>query len=196
MRTRLAAGAALVLCSAVLALPAEATLSEALSMRELVDRAGHVVLATAVHAQARRDARNRIVTDFTLRVEETMKGGAAPGSTLVMTRLGGAIGDIGMRVEGEPHLELGARYVLFLSRASDGRTLRPVGMSQGVLPVREEGGRQVVEPGGGGLSLVQRVQGGRLVTAPPALLHPERYEQLRDRVQALVLEEERGTVRP
>jgi hypothetical protein len=174
---------------------AYATISEALSLEALVQQADHVVLVTAQSERARRDSRDRIVTDFTVRVDEVMKGRASVGSTVVMTRLGGAIGDIGMRVEGEPHLEIGARYVLFLRTARDGRTLRPVGMSQGVMEVREQHGTPTVMPGGGGLALVQRVTGGQLVPAPAALIHPERYVTLRARL-GQIIDGERRTVGP
>lgn len=194
MRSRLAPALALLVLG--VAGTARATISEALSLGDLVRRADHVVVASAIGESARRDARNRIVTDYTVRVEEVMKGDARPGDVLVMTRIGGVIGDLGMRVEGEPSLELGQRYVLFLDRLSDGRTLRPVGMSQGVLPVREQSGEPMVLPGGDGLSLVQRVQGGRLVAAPAALLHPTRLVELRERVDRVVEDERRGTVAP
>lgn len=187
-----AAGLFMVLFAPVA--PASATISEALSLQELVARADHVVLATAASAHAQRDARNRIVTDYALRVSEVMKGDAAIGSTLTMRSLGGVLGDLGMRVEGEPHLTTGERYVVFLGRTSSG-LLRPVGMSQGVFPVRGAGGAATVLPGGGGLSLVQRVQGGQLVPAPGALPHPLRYDELRERVDR-VLERESGAVQP
>ncbi len=173
--------------------PASATISEALSLRELVQQADHVVLATTVGARARRDTYGRIVTDYTVEVQDVLKGPARLGEPLVMTSLGGAIGDLGMRVEGEPHLRVGSRYVLFLRRA--GGTLRPVGMSQGALAVRE-GDEPLVLPGGGGLSLVQRGQGGQLMPAPAALIHPEPYPRLRERVGEVVDGEPEGTVRP
>lgn len=193
MRRRLA----LVLALSVLGAStyAHATISEALSLEELVGLADHVVVATAVGERARRDARGRIVTDYTVRVEEVMKGDARPGATLVMTRLGGVLGDLGMRVEGEPSLEVGERYVLFLDRLSDGRTLRPVGMSQGVMPVQDRGGEPTVLPGGGGLALVRRVQGGQLVPAPAAILHATPLTELRDRVERIE-GDRRGAVRP
>lgn len=196
MRSRIALVVAVWL--GALALPglASATITEALSLTDLVREADLVVLAAAIDEHAQRDARGRIVTDFTVRVDEVMKGDASVGSTLVMRRLGGVMGDIGMRVEGEPHLEIGARYVLFLHRLSDGRTLRPVGMSQGVLPVEEQRGETIVLPGGDGLSLVQRVQGGQLLPAPGALIHPTPYLELRDRVGVVIDEERGGTVRP
>lgn len=188
-------GLLVVLFAALGAAPASATISEALSLDELVGRADHVVLATATGARALRDSRDRIVTDYTLRVDEAMKGGATIGSALTMRSLGGAIGDLGMRIEGEPRLEIGRQYVLFLTRSASG-ALRPVGMSQGVLPVREVAGRATVMPGGEGLSLVSRVQGGQLAPAPAALIHPEPYLELRERVDHVIEGERRGTVSP
>lgn len=192
MRSRVTFGLAALVGALAIATAASATVSEALSLRELVQQSEHVVLATAIEQRARRDSDGRIVTEHTVRVDEVMRGPGRAGQTLVMTSLGGVLGDLGMRVEGEPHLEVGSRYVLFLRRM--GGVLRPVGMSQGVLPVRE-GTEPVVLPGGAGLSLVQQVRGGRLAPAPAALLHPEPYVELRDRVGRIV-EDERGTVRP
>ncbi|MCZ7683510.1 MAG: hypothetical protein M5U28_33890 [Sandaracinaceae bacterium] len=62
--------------------------------------------------------------------------------------------------------------------------------------MREQSGEPMVLPGGDGLSLVQRVQGGRLVAAPAALLHPTRLVELRERVDRVVEDERRGTVAP
>jgi len=178
-------------CSAVLALalvvaidsPAEATVTEALSLRELVASASHVALVTCEGERTSWDDRRRIVTDFSLRVEEVMKGSAAVGGTLTMRRLGGVIGDLGMRIEGEPALTHGTRYLVFLR--SFGGVLRPVGMSQGVLRVRAHAGAWIVEPGGGGLALVHRVHGGQLQPAPGALLHPLPLDRVRTRVTSL-----------
>jgi hypothetical protein len=121
-----------------------------------------------------------------------MKGPSSVGSQLVMTQLGGVLGDLGMHIEGEPHLDPGQRYVLFLYPASDHRTLRPVGMSQGVMPLREQNGDTIVYPGGAGLSLVQRVAGGQLMPAPPALVHPEPWDQVRARIMEVVASRGRG----
>lgn len=187
---RLSHGVA-VLTVLMAAAPASATISQALSLRELVQHADHVVLATAVEERVLRDGRDRIVTDFTVRVEDVMKGDARIGARFEMRRLGGVIGDLGMRIEGEPHLEIGKRYVLFLTRTTDGH-LRPVGMSQGVLPVEQRGRDTIVIPGGGGMSLVQRVQGGQLVPAPAALMHETPYSTLRGRV----MDVQGGAVQP
>ncbi len=162
------------------AAPAAATLAEALSLRDLVAQSEQVVLVSCTGEQALRDDRDRIVTDYALRVEDPISGASRAGDTLTLRSLGGELGDLAMRIEGEPRLVPGRRYVVFL-RSIHG-VMRPVGMSQGVLPVTEEHGSLTAHPGGAGLALVQQSGRGQLVPAPPALIHPEPWEQLRERV--------------
>ena len=169
----------------LVAAPAAATIVEALSLAALVDGADHVLLVTCEAERTHRDDRRRIVTDYDVRVEEVMKGGASTGDHLTVRRLGGEMGDLGMRIEGEPRLVPGGRYVVFL-RAMDGGISRPVGMSQGVLPVLEEAGVATVQPGGAGLSLVRRGSAGGLVPAQAALQVPEPWDRLRGRVAAII----------
>lgn len=192
---RAAVGLATVLVLFAGAAPASATLSEALSLEELVLESTHVVAVTALRETSRRDERQRIVSDVELRVDEVMKGPARVGQTLTVLRLGGAIGDLGMHVEGEARFRPGARYLVFLRSLRDGRTLRPVGMSQGVMPLEAHAQGLMVLPGGGGLALVQRA-GGALVPAPPALLHPEPLDAVRGRIGHVVAGEQRGSVVP
>jgi len=89
MRQRAAAG----LCAAALiglwASDASATLSEALSLADLVHEADHVVVVTCVDERTLRDSRNRIVTDYDVTVEEVMGGPSSAGDRLTMRRLGG-----------------------------------------------------------------------------------------------------------
>ncbi|MGF1465035.1 MAG: hypothetical protein ACFCGT_02775 [Sandaracinaceae bacterium] len=174
----------LAACGAALALgasPASATISEAYTFDELVAEASQIAVAVAGDRRGRRDAAGRIVTEVDLRIEETWKGSAAPGAIVPVVRLGGVIGDIGMRVEGEPALVEGRRYVVFLTRLDDG-TLRPLGMSQGVLPVRDGSTGRVVLPGGAGLRLVRWDDQGRLVSASPAIDAPTPLADVRARV--------------
>ncbi len=168
-----------------------ATIIEAMSLDELATHADAIALVTCVDARASRDDYGRIVTDYDLTVEETIKGDVGPGGRLTMRRLGGEIGDLGMRIEGEPHLVQGQRYLVFL-RSTDRAVMRPVGMSQGVMPVEETAGVLTVRPGGGGLALVQRGAEGELHPAPAALLHAEPFERLRERIEAI----RPGTIRP
>lgn len=181
-----AALAALCLATA----PAVASVTEALDLPTLVRESDFVLVGRATHAEARWDAGRRIVTDVTLRVERSMKGDAAPGDEVIVRQLGGSIGELGMRVAGEPTIGTGDRLVLFGRRSGTGAHLRSVGMSQGVLPVRVEEGRDVVHPGGAGLALVRQVQ-GQLVTAPPALVHPRPLDELEADIRRIV-EEGRG----
>lgn len=181
MRLRAVAGLAAAALIGLWASDASATLSEALSLADLVHDADHVVLVTCVDERALRDAHGRIVTDYAVTVEDVMGGSASAGDSLTVRRLGGELGDLGMTIAGEPRLAVGERYVLFLRDMSG--VLRPVGMSQGVLPVRERAGVPWAHPGGAGLSLVQRGTGGQLVPAPAALLRPEPLEALRERIE-------------
>lgn len=171
------------------ALPADASVSLSLDLEALVARSDAIVVGTVLGRDVLRDGYDRIVSDYAIRVEETMKGVTAPGGQIVLRCLGGSIGDVGMRVEGEPHFRDGDRAVLF-AVARHGH-LRPVGMSQGVLPVRVEAGVPTVHPGAQGMSLVRRVAGGALVPAPGALLGPRPMAEVSATIRELVAREGR-----
>ena len=144
---------------------ASATLMVGLSMEELAHEADVIVVATVVRQEALWDDHQRIVTDVTLRVDEAIKGSLHHGDPLVVRRLGGVVGDVAMRVEGEATFEDGERALLFAQRFADGR-LRAVGMSQGLMPI--EGDR--VLPGGAGAALLRRDTDGVSRGTPPALI--------------------------
>ncbi len=164
-------------------LPALASVTTARSLADLVREAEDVVVVEALDENSHYDTRGRIVTDVRLRVRETMKGSHSSGDELMVRVLGGAVGDIGMRIEGEPTFAVGQRSVLFAKTA--GAHLRPVGMSQGVLPILEHAGVDFVTPGGAGLHLVQR-SGTQLIDAPAALLQPRELPSFLDELRALV----------
>ncbi|MEM9067232.1 MAG: hypothetical protein AAGE52_01960 [Myxococcota bacterium] len=152
-------------------------------MAGLVERADQVVVARVSAQQARWDG-DQIVTDVLLEVEDAVHGSASTGDTLMLVRLGGAIDDLGMRVEGEPSFNDGNRYLVFLREWRG--MYRPVGMSQGVMRVQEQAdGTRIVEPGGAGLSLVTRPGG------PPALgalWRPRTLSSVRDQIRRLARE--------
>jgi len=170
--------------SATLAVPprARATLMEALDLPALVSRSDDVVVARALSASSRWLG-ERIVTDVVLEVSEVAKGGLGEGDRLEVLLLGGAVGELGMQVAGEASLEPGREYLLFLRRWNSSR--RPVGMAQGALPVQRSGGTAVVQPGGGGLSLVRRSTGGTLTHAEPAVTEPRPLAELLGAIRAL-----------
>lgn len=172
----------LALGALLLTTTASASLAVALDLRALVQRSDAVVVARVTAQQSRWDG-GRIVTDVLVEVVETLDGDARPGEQLQVVRFGGSVGDLGMRIEGEPTFEDGRQYLLFLRRW---RGLhRPVGMSQGVMPVQEGSGTPMVQPGGAGLSLVTG-PGGR--PAFGALRGPRSLDTLRAQIRALASE--------
>lgn len=97
---------------------------------ELIQKSDEIVVVTGVASISERDARGAIVTRYTVRVEETLKGAITPGSHLVLTELGGVVGERSRIVAGAPRYEPGARYLVF---TSTNRDLEPTtfGMSLG-----------------------------------------------------------------
>lgn len=163
---------------------AQASVTAALSLEELVHRADDVFVAEAIATNVHRDALGRIATDVTLRIAEPMRSERVQGEEVVLRTLGGSIDGVGMRVEGETTLAVGERALVFARRA-DGGWLRTVGMSQGLMPVVATDGAWFVLPGGAGLELLRRGPGGRLVPGAPALDGPTPLDELRADIAAV-----------
>ncbi len=173
---------------------ARASIVEAMSLAELTQAADVIVVARVEDQRARYDAQGRIVTDVSLRVEESLFGRLAVGEQTTVLRIGGAVGDLGLRVEGEAVYQSGESIVLFgrWVPTPAGEVLRPIGMAQGVLPIATRGGVEVVTPGGVGLELVTRDADGRLAPGAPALAAPRARDELVDELRALVAERSRA----
>jgi hypothetical protein len=166
-----------VLAITLLGLPAaRASLVEALDLQTLVAESDQVVVARVLSLDSHFDERGQIVTDAAMQVEESIKGDVAPGAALTVRRQGGTVGDIGMRVSGEPAFVVGETVVLFAARSTGG-VLRPVGMSQGALRVFEKDGSRWARAANGGMATVKRNK-GKLERAPAALPEPRRLEEL------------------
>jgi hypothetical protein len=171
---------------------AGATQVEAMTLRELVLEADLVVVGTVVSSESHYDDLDRIVTDATIRVEDTLHG--ARRETIVLRQLGGVVGDIGLAIAGEGSYPVGARTLLFLRALTptdlpEGSVVfRPLGMSQGVMPMIEAGGVEVVMPGGADVSIVTRRADGSLVPADAALTAPAPRDAFLGRVRDLVSE--------
>ena len=121
---------------------AQAMLAREATLRHLVDLADVVVEATPEESQSVwedvPDVGRRIVTYTRISVQTTLAGSAPSGDLWVRT-LGGIVGKIGQRVEGEAVLIPGERSVVFLKSMPDG-TSRVVEMAQGHFPLRVDGG--------------------------------------------------------
>jgi hypothetical protein len=155
---------------------AHASLVEALDLETLVAEADQVVVARVLALNSHYDDQGQIVTDVSMQVEDSVKGDIAPGAAVMVRRQGGTVGDIGMRVSGEPSFVVGETVLLFGARASGG-VLRPVGMSQGALRVFEKDGARWARSANGGLSTVKRNK-GKLEHAPAALPAARRLDDL------------------
>lgn len=82
---------------------------------------------------------NLIVTDFHFSRERDLLADRAPGERFVLSQGGGVIGIEGHRVSGNPELEVGARYVVFIDPAQ-GELFAPfVGGEQGVYRLDPDG---------------------------------------------------------
>ncbi|MCA9613640.1 MAG: hypothetical protein R3B99_29435 [Polyangiales bacterium] len=178
---RVLPGLALFLLATLVTTQAHATLARAMDLAELVREAEVIALVEVTSQSARRDARQRIVTDVQMDVLEPVKG--SPGARFTLVRIGGEIGEVGMTIAGETSFVDGQRYVIFARPSTMGPGFRPVGMSQGVMMVEQDDqGTPQVLPGGGGLSLVDPRTGAH---QPPAITGPTRLDVLLDEIRRL-----------
>jgi hypothetical protein len=74
-----------------------------------------IVVGWVREQQSRRLPSGLIVTDFTIAVDERIKG-AGTGATESVTMAGGTVGEESQEIVGFPQLVAGARYVLFIGR--------------------------------------------------------------------------------
>jgi hypothetical protein len=183
----------------LLASPAQGTIALRLELPELTASADVVVRGRVTGEVSRWDSsRRRIYTEVTVAVAEVYKGDARVGQEVVVTRLGGSVGGVGMRVAGEVSLAAGEESILFLRRheAQRGARLTVVGMAQGKLTVLRDrrGVRVLPATGGSGLRLVAPT-GGRLrrVPTPPAVRPLAAVER---EIRSLVAARRPAPVRP
>lgn len=107
---------------------------------EMIQRADDIVVAVAESSVVERNHRGGIVTRYTLRVEETIKGPRHAGQQLTLTELGGVFGDEAKIIAGVPRYATGERYLVFTSTNAD---LEPVtyGLSLGQFHLAAHDGR-------------------------------------------------------
>jgi len=81
--------------------------------QEMIQLSDDIVVATGVTSIVERTETGGIVTRYTLRVEEVLKGKRAVGDHLIVTERGGVIGDQIQYIPGTPSYEPGERYLVF-----------------------------------------------------------------------------------
>ena len=175
-----------VLTAALWASPSNASVVQALELEELVERSDSIFLGRVVYSEAFQYPNGQIGTWHRIVVERHIQGAVSSEPEVIVETLGGIIGDLGMRVEGEPSFTVGERVLLF---ARDGGTLqavRPVGMGQGVMRVGKREGVDHVRQTRAGMLLMRRNAQGLLQKAEGALPREERLDTFLSRVRTLV----------
>ena len=131
----LVSGVTMAICSA---LPLCGSTVNQPSFGDLVQQADYIVHATvkSVTAEWKIDGQNRhIMTKVELDVNEVVAGN--PPQPLVLTLLGGRIGDQELRVEGAPRFKVGDEDILFIH--GNGQQFTPlVAMQYGRYPIKHD----------------------------------------------------------
>jgi hypothetical protein len=116
---------------AVLA-PLHATSVQRLSLDELVSRSHSIVQGDILSSNTYRSADGKLIlTSYTVQVEDTLKGSAA--GTVMVTTIGGQIGNTVLHVSGMPVFQTGEKAVLFLEQT--GKYTTVFGLNQGKFAV-------------------------------------------------------------
>lgn len=175
--------------------PAQGSIVEALELSELVEQSDRIVVGRVVLAEAFRRGDGTIATWYRVEVERELRSDAPTRDEepeVILQVLGGQIGNLGMRVEGEPRFMVGERAVIFMEEGNQ-LAFRPVGMAQGVMRIRMEAGDETVRQSREGLLMVRRGPDGFLKRSPGALPQKERLEAFLERVRTIV-QEQTGTL--
>jgi hypothetical protein len=103
-----------------------------LSPAELAAASPHIVVAVVESRESRwNDLHALLLTDYTLRVEERLRGDAP--DRLALSVPGGTLGNLSDETCITVHLEPGARYLLFLGRLDEPSLIPVTGAWQGMF---------------------------------------------------------------
>ncbi len=172
------------------AAPADGSVLEGLELEELASEADHIVLGRVLFSESflRRDG--QIWTWHRIEVEREILGNGTDEREVIVETMGGQIGEIGMRVEGEASFQVGERVLVFVHGGGPYTAFRTVGMGQGVMRVRKERGIETVRQSREGLLLVRRDAAGRLKRSFGALPEPERLDAFLSRLRQIAAKQE------
>jgi hypothetical protein len=119
---------------------AAASLARGLALEELVRSSARGIVGVPLASECRYadiGGQRAIVTDTRVRVEEHFFARAPESLELIVRTLGGVIGDLGERVDGQAALRLGEPGVVFLSLSRENVEF-VTGMAQGHYPLRSD----------------------------------------------------------
>jgi hypothetical protein len=174
------------LCLLILAQRVFASFSIQLDLEQLVAQADLIVVASGVDKSARWDRYGRIVSDVTIKIEDSLKGPLSKGQTTIVTTLGGTIGELTMTVPGEADIAIGQPALFFLREASASQELYVVGMSQGLFSIDQRSGQRLVLPAETGDSLYRPVGPNGSESTKSAIAQPTAIDDVLYRIRQLV----------
>ena len=166
--------------------PANGSIVQGLELQELVAHADRIILGRVLFSESFQRADGQLGTWHRIAVEREIRGSAPDEQEVIVETLGGEMGDIAMRVEGEPSFRVGERVLVFVRDGGPYTAFRPVGMGQGVMRVRMEQGVQTVTQSREGLMLVRRNAQGRLERSLGALPKKERLDVVLSKLRDIV----------
>lgn len=168
--------------------PADGSIVQALDLDELVEQSDEILLGRVVFSESFQRANGTLGTWHRIIVERDLRidGSASGEREVIVETLGGHLGDLAMRVEGEPSFSLGERVLVFVRGDGEYSALRPVGMGQGVMRVRTEEGVETVRQTRDGLMLMRRNAKGRLERSFGALPNKERLDVFLSKLRSIV----------
>jgi len=166
--------------------PANGSIVQGLELQELVAHADRIILGRVLFSESFQLANGQLGTWHRIGVEREIRGRAPDEREVIVETLGGEMGDIAMRVEGEPSFRVGERVLVFVRDGGPYTAFRPVGMGQGVMRVRREQGVETVTQSREGLMLVRRNAQGRLERTLGALPKKERLDVVLSKLRDIV----------
>lgn len=175
-----------LLTAFLLSSPANASIVQGLELDELVGQSERIVLGEVLFSESFQRSDGTLGTWHRIRVERDVRGNALGEREIIVETLGGRIGKIGMRVEGEPSFEVGERVVVFVEGGGAYSAFRPVGMAQGVMRVRVEQGIETVHQSREGLLLLRRNADGAWEKSRGAVPEKERLDTFLSKLELLV----------
>jgi hypothetical protein len=109
-----------------------ATTVQRLALEDLVKKAHRIVIGKVSSSRTYWSAdRKLILTNYSIRVDENMKG--RPAAIIELTTVGGKIGDVALYVSGMPSFQTGEDAVVFVEQSGAYQTV--VGLGQGKFTV-------------------------------------------------------------
>lgn len=107
--------------------------------REMIQQSDDIVIATGVASHVERNEQGGIVTRFTLRIEDVLKGERAVGDHFAITERGGLLGDTIQYIPGTPDYQLGKRYLVFTETNRNGEPVTfGMGLGQFVFTTQQD----------------------------------------------------------